>query len=145
MVVVALPTMEVVVVPTMEVLPPPSPHLAILHSTSTLLRILSPPLRRRWQSLIEKKRREVEELIPHQELTELQGLGREKGIVTTESSPLDAVLQVCAGLLIGDHAPPAPAHVGALSSVVVDAFERWQTFLRRQRRRGERGSALRGS
>ena len=26
-----------------------------------------------------KKRREVEELIPHQELTELQGLGREKG------------------------------------------------------------------
>ena len=32
-----------------------------------------------------------------------------------------------------------PAHVAALSSVVVVAFERWRTFLRRQRRRGERG------
>ena len=34
---------------------------------------------------------------------------------------------------------PALAHVAALSSVVAVAFERWRTFLRRQRRRGERG------
>ena len=34
---------------------------------------------------------------------------------------------------------PALAHVVALSSVVAVAFERWQTFLRRPRRRGERG------
>ena len=145
MVVVALPTMVVVALPIMEVLCPPSPHLDILHSTSTLLRILSPPLRfysaklflskevlvirRRWQSLIVKKHREVEELIPHQELTELLGLGRGKGnffrwifvsqrynffwpyfghpgIATTESSPLDVVLQDCAGPLLEDHALP---------------------------------------
>ena len=34
---------------------------------------------------------------------------------------------------------PALVHVAALSSVVAVAFGRWQTFLRRQRRRGERG------
>ena len=34
---------------------------------------------------------------------------------------------------------PALAHVAALSSVVAVAFERWRTFLPRQRRRGERG------
>ena len=34
---------------------------------------------------------------------------------------------------------PALAHVAALSSVVAVAFERWRTFLRRPRRRGERG------
>ena len=34
---------------------------------------------------------------------------------------------------------PAPAYVAALSSVVVVVFERWRTFLRRPRRRGERG------
>ena len=34
---------------------------------------------------------------------------------------------------------PALAHVVALSSVVAVAFERWRTFLRRPRRRGERG------
>ena len=28
--------------------------------------------------------------------------------------------------------------------MVVDAFERWQTFLRRQRRRGERGDGVAG-
>ena len=39
---------------------------------------------------------------------------------------------------------PALAHVAALSSVVAVAFERWRTFLRRQRRRGERGDGVAG-
>ena len=34
---------------------------------------------------------------------------------------------------------PAPAHGAALSSVVAVAFERWRIFLRKPRRRGERG------
>jgi len=92
-----------------------------------------------------RKHHEGGVLIHPQGLTGLQDLGPEKGIGNTGNSHPADVHLVCADHRPVDPAPQALAPVAALSFVVVDESERWRTFLRRRRRSGGRGSALRGS
>lgn len=87
----------------------------------------------------------AERPIHPQGLTGLQGLVPEKDIVNTENFHPDDVHRGCEDCHLADPAHRALAPVAALSFVVVAESELWQTFLQRQKRSGERGSALRES
>jgi len=95
--------------------------------------------------LIGRKLQGGEALIHPQGLTGLQGLGPEKGIANTGNFHPAEGHPVCVDHPLVDLAPQALALDAALSFVVEVECVRWQTFLRRRRRSGGRGNALRGS